>query len=328
MTNIRDCFSMNNILIHIGYHKTATTWLQKELFIEDNSVFLPLSRDKYKQSTFAIKFILGDDGYLLSPFNNNENAIKREYLYLLKDKKNIDEKVLVVSSERLCGNYRSAGFDSKIIAHRINNMFKNARIFISIREQKSFVLSSYLQYLSRGGIYGIEKFLNRRFDYQMPTFSPHHIDYVPLIKEYQLLFGKENVLVLPYEIFRDFPDVFIQHIGNFIDQDIVVDNQRFKEKYNTKENPFLLYKFRLMNLFLFCNSSNFYSSLHNPVSKKMASLFLKLAKFFVSSKLNQKAKDNLSSYIDGWAGDRYEKSNKELSKLIDMDLSLYGYHRK
>lgn len=44
------------------------------------------------------------------------------------------------------------------------------------------------------------------------------------------------------------------------------------------------------------------------------------------NKVNNKVKIKLSNHINHWVKDRYLKSNKELSELIDIDLSGYGYH--
>jgi len=69
---------MQNLLIHIGYHKTGSTWLQKELFISSNSVFEPLSNQPHGHSSVSFKFIKGEDGYVLSSFNDNQKVIKKE----------------------------------------------------------------------------------------------------------------------------------------------------------------------------------------------------------------------------------------------------------
>ena len=50
----------DNTLIHIGYHKTATTWLQKKLFISGNEFFEPISNQPKGQSSLSKHFILDE----------------------------------------------------------------------------------------------------------------------------------------------------------------------------------------------------------------------------------------------------------------------------
>ncbi len=74
--------SLNNLLIHIGLHKTGTTWLQETLFSSDSQNFIPLSPDgdpKY----FGKLFIWAHKRNLLSPFEANEKEIRKELLEIL-----------------------------------------------------------------------------------------------------------------------------------------------------------------------------------------------------------------------------------------------------
>ncbi|MCF8432637.1 MAG: hypothetical protein K9G34_11865, partial [Melioribacteraceae bacterium] len=70
---------MNNILFHIGYHKTATSWMQNELFISKSKNFVPVSKNKKGKSTLATDFIYDKEGYLLSSFDNNEKTILKNF---------------------------------------------------------------------------------------------------------------------------------------------------------------------------------------------------------------------------------------------------------
>ena len=56
------------LLIHIGYHKTGTSWLQKKLFISSNKTFEPLSKNSQGRSTLSWKFVFDEEGYIIHPF--------------------------------------------------------------------------------------------------------------------------------------------------------------------------------------------------------------------------------------------------------------------
>jgi len=127
--------SWDNLLIHVGFHKTGTTWLQKHLFASHSDVFTPLNHNKNRLSK---KFVTGDDGYVLSPFDYNEEAIRDELQsYIFEDQMD-PTKVKVISHERLSGHPHGAALDSKVIAERLKRTFPKAKILIVIREQKFF----------------------------------------------------------------------------------------------------------------------------------------------------------------------------------------------
>ena len=194
--------SMENLLIHIGYHKTATTWLQQKLFITESEVFEPMSMLRKGHSSLAKHFFYDDEQYLLSPFEYNEARIQKEIESIKGSNDKLILKIPVISHERLSGNPHSSGFDAKKIASMLKSTFPKAKILIIVREQKSFILSNYFQYLSIGGTCNLNKYLNTKYDGKRPFFSPNHIKYLPLITEYYNLYGKNNVLVLPYEMFK------------------------------------------------------------------------------------------------------------------------------
>jgi len=312
---------MDKLLFHIGYHKTGTTWLQKNVFVSTSKVFFPLNADRNK---LAKLFVSGRDGFVLSPFATNKVEILKEFIELTKNRKD-KSKTLVLSFERLSGHPHSAGLDSKRIAERINGVFPSAKVLIVIREQRSFILSIYFQYLLKGGVHSLKKYLNIVYDKKRSYFSPNHINYVPLIKEYYNLFGKENVKVLPYEMFKRTPVEFINSISAFINANIEIDESAFENYSNQTNRTIVRFYFRFLNYFIFSNSLNNYSFLKNKFSKKLSLFFKSIVSMLIPKKWDKRLNLKLAAYIEQWVGDRYASSNVELSKLIDIDLTKYGY---
>jgi len=317
---------VNNVLIHIGYHKTGTTWLQNELFVSGNSTFHPLSKNGHEVCSLAEHFIHDENRYLLNSFDSNEVVIKRELALLKEDYLSGDNPCFVMSHERLSGNPHSSGFDGSIIAKRIKNIFPNGKILIVIREQRSFILSNYFQYLSSGGNHGIEKYLTLKYDGKRPGFSPNHIDYYPLITHYRELFGKENILILPYELFKKDGSAFISTLSRFVGKKIVVDEARFNTYWNKKEAPFLNYRLRCLNLLKTSSSLNNYSILSNSTSRGFAKLITSLLTPLIPDQFNKNVRKTLSASIDKSIIGRFEESNKRVAELIKMDLKEYGYY--
>jgi hypothetical protein len=313
---------MKNVLVHIGYHKTATTWLQFELFIDDNAVFQPLSINPKGPSDLASRFSRDQEGYFLSPFDLNTELIKAGIEEIKARPGFDDKKIPVLSHELLSGSPHSGGFDAKSRAERIKNIFPEAKILIVVREQKSFVFSSYFEYLTQGGKLSLNEYLNKKVLIGKPYFSHTHIKYLPLIKEYRKLFGPENVLVLPYEMFRDTPLEFIERLGNFVGRQINTVKEQFHRKVNTKEDHFVNYKLRALYFYLRHSENN---SFLGKLKKFMIRRILSLAKIIIPRKLDDHLQARFKKEIKTWCKDRYTETNKELGSLIGIDLAKYGY---
>ena len=275
---------------------------------------------------FAKDFFFNDGGYMLSPFDINEEKIKTELENILEDSKRYENKIPVISHERLSGNPHSGGFDAKKIAHMLKQTFSSAKILIMIREQKNFIFSNYFQYLSIGGTKSLEQYLSSRYDGRIPFFSPDHIRYIPLILEYYNLFGKDKVLVLPYEMFSNDPVIFLKRLNQFLNLDIQFEQSMFEQIYNKKSFHFSNYSLRVLNLFRQSSSVNNYSSWSNKYFQKAADGLVKVLGALTSSRLEAHFKHALQTEIATWVADRYLQSNKKLSQLIEIDLSQYGYY--
>ncbi|MGB7930997.1 MAG: hypothetical protein WCH04_02010 [Gammaproteobacteria bacterium] len=309
-------------LIHIGYHKTATTWLQRELFCINSNVFVPLSPDNNPNvgKYLGRQFIRDRDGYLLSPFDLNRDVILQELEFIL-GKIDIGGRVPVLSYERLSGNPHSGGFDARVIAERIQACFPDARIFCVIREQQEILLSTYFQYLKIGGTDTLKTYLSRSYDGRRPGFSPAHFNYIDLVSCYCRLFRRENVLILPYEMFRNQAGLFLEKLGMFVSLDISDRVDRAEIRYNKRADDAITPRLPFLNLLLESSSVNAYSPLRTPLARPLLRLtnrLLPLNSGAYAKKLRQQ--------IGAIVGDRYRAGNRRLSELIGIDLSAYGYH--
>jgi|26BtaG_2_1085354.scaffolds.fasta_scaffold00002_252 hypothetical protein len=314
---------MKNVLIHIGYHKTGTTWLQKNTFSKNSTIFQSISPMEGDRS-FAKDFIWDENGYLLNPFDLNEEDIRR-HLKKLVDQRNDSNKIYVVSDERLSGSPHSSGFNSSVILKRIKKIFPNGKILIVIREQNSWLLSNYYQYLTAGGTHSLKKYLNINYDGKRPGFSPNHVLYHHLIRGYQDEFGKENVLVLPYELFRSDKIDFFKKFSDFLNIEIPIEQEGFENYSNKHSNYYLNYNLRFLNPFLKSSSVNDYSSHSNKVSRTIAKSIKRGMELIFHRKWDRIYQDKLKKEVQEWSANRFVESNKESARLINVDLEKYNY---
>ena len=127
-----------NILIHIGYPKTASSWLQETLFKDENYGFYALhdgdSKTVRDVKRMALPF------YETMPFDFDAEAVRT---YIDRNCPLEEERCAVISNERLSGGAFFGGYDSVDIAKRLYSVFPNARIFMMIREQFDIIISQY-----------------------------------------------------------------------------------------------------------------------------------------------------------------------------------------
>jgi hypothetical protein len=140
----------NDLLIHSGYQKTGTTWLQKHLFnnptIGFAKPFGPREISEALVFPFPLTFDAEQcDSYLAPPFQQARD----------------DGLFPVLSRERLSGSLCGGGYDSKEIADRLVRVFPAAKILIVIREQRAMLLSSYQQTVKGSSCLSLKQFLNQ-----------------------------------------------------------------------------------------------------------------------------------------------------------------------
>ena len=123
---------MSKVIIHIGMHKTGTTFLQKVVFpnlnntfyAHNNEFFVPWKKQLYKKADNMLLSYEGFSGFPWNKFKEKNSWLKSFHL-------NIDQ---------------------------IRKFFPNAIIIIFFRKQGDLLLSIYKQYLQEGGELSINEF--------------------------------------------------------------------------------------------------------------------------------------------------------------------------
>ena len=196
------------LLVHVGYHKTGTSWLQTQVFDDERRGFTThtgfprhrIAEDFAGPEVFSFSAKRTRDAYLPALGIAQERGL-----------------TLVLSHERLSGYPGSGGYDRKQLADRLAETFPEARVLLVLREQRALIRSMYSQYITDGGDQYLHEFLRtpeRRLA-RIPRFSFEYYDFHHLIGYYQSLIGPTNVLVLPQELLVSKPAVFLSRIAHF-----------------------------------------------------------------------------------------------------------------
>ncbi len=209
-------------LIHIGYPKTATTWLQQEFFPKLSSHRL-VPREQIKEALIRP-----------SPFEFDPQQAFQKLTGDFGDS-------LVLSEELLVGSIRSGGFNlmhTEQMAHRLHKSFPSASILLFIRSQPEIITSGYAQYIRDGGRETIAQYLNAEKRPQMVrlrSFNYAFLNYPEIISMYRNLFpGK--VYVYLYEDFASDPAKFVSDFVRVHDLEIRTETVNYSQRNERLKN--------------------------------------------------------------------------------------------
>ena len=303
------------VLFHVGYHKTATTWMQKRLFTERNG---------FRQVSDHGEVF----GRIVRPHGLHfDPEPMRALLATRRDEAARDGLAPVVSSEILSGHPFYAGQDSDVHADRLKAIASEARILISIRNQMRILPSIYMQYLLRGGTLPPRTFFAGTEEPGYFGFDPRHFEYDRLVARYQELFGIENVLVVTQESLKADMDTVSRRIARFAGNDRF---DRLSEQDRSVQSPsYPEYAIPILR-----RINHLQRSTLNPVPVvsfgrtpyglyKVAGYFLRLRASERALSHRRPASDQVQEQFAG----HYAESNRRLEALTRHDLDLSAYER-
>ena len=307
---------MTRAIVHIGYHKTATTWFQ--------TCFYPFVRNaRYIPRAAVQGAFLEDTAFHFQP----ERALEK-----LGAK--ADEKV-ILCEEGLSGYIHNGGYAgcfSKEMAHRIKAGLPDADIVIFVRNQPSIIAASYQQYVKGGGTHSVRRYLfaesyvqgARREFAKCPRFTFEHFEYAPLIAHYQDLFGKDRVHVFAYEAFKAAPQKFLADFAARLGLDAGLKDLSGSTSNRSYGLP-TMWIVRVLNMFTNRTVLDKHYIVHVPFWYAIAR--------GIGIALNQLPLLNwspgprrlLGPRVHEWIAQRYARANAELKALTGLPLEDYGY---
>ena len=302
-------------LVHIGYHKTATSWLQRRYFSDLTRGWHLCDRGLVGQALinrFSLEFDAGVVSETLHSWRAEAAA----------------GAVPVLSHERLSGYPHSGGYDSKELAERIAAVLPDARILIVIREQRNMLHSSYRQYVVDGGACKLESYLNPAAlgNSRVPAFTPAYFEYDRLIRCYRRLFDARHLLVLPYEMLGARPRVFLEAIERFAGvppgaQPVPIDESRV----NPGRSAIGIALLRRVNRLAHRNDLNptplVDSIALSTIGRRLANALDRRLPRRLGTRREHRQRIIIAAYANG----RYGDSNRRTSALSGIDLAEWGY---
>jgi len=275
--------------IHVGYHKTATTWFQ--LYGYSTHPDINLLNQGELDSVFFDTFAQPDD------FCFEENDYQKKFIDRVDNK--IDDKIVNGICEENLSGHSWTGRNADTVLRRIYSYYKDGKIILSIRNQESMLRSLYSNYVKNGGTLSFKKLL-KDISFEGDLVEKK-LEYHRLINSYYDAFGKENVFVYLFEEFQRAPDDVLSKLASFLGVSPFVASPK-DNRVNKGFGRYQLITERFLNTL----------SIQNRYSRKLVEMVFK-----IDRPIHLSIPEHL---LEQWS-----LSNEETAKLTGLDLQKYGY---
>lgn len=225
---------MTRHLLHVGYPKTGSTFLQRWF-------------EAHPQLAYIEGGIAGfRDVYSIA----RENAVVHDPpLYRVTSAEVLtapipDAGKSVIEYEKV-SNVRVATAQLQVCS-TLASLFANATVLIVTRGFRSMILSTLSQYARTGGDRDLLEMVRTAHEQHDPRFLQSW-DYDTLIAAYRSAFGVDNVFVVPYELLRDDADAFIRTLAGRLGIDPFPAE---RERVNESLSPVELYWYPRLTRFM------------------------------------------------------------------------------
>ena len=296
-----------DITIHLGMHKTGSSFLQSHFFsmYKNESGYFSL-RDYARE---FLHYIL----YCGESFWCVERA-RELFESSLKRARFVGDKLTIVE-EMLCGDPYMNAFNRRQVFERLNLVFPLAKYVLVLREQEGMTQTLYLQYIKLGGSCSWKDFLTSK---QPPLLFSwgEYLNYAPYVSDIYNAVGRDRFLCMPYEMMLEDRSAFLCRLASFIGFEL---GQAQSIRTSKRVNPSLSPRPAIV------------LSVMNKLCKSYRQPYLLLPRFV--QVLSRKAMLRISSARKNAIPDEVvsefcvdsKMRNNELTPIVGLDVSKYGY---
>ena len=296
------------VFIHVGLHKTGSTFLQSEVFpkLEDVNLISFYDNDLLKKDFEYLQSI--------NPIFIDENRLDNIKKYFFASKKKI-----LVSSEQFSGNFSfqitGSGGQFYLNMEILKKIFPDAKIVIIFRNQLDLIISHYKDEVAFGVTTEFNDWLETRIRFN----GLNYLFFDKTINYLRNLFGRENVIYDFYEniLFdKSALSKFLSKIShNFKIETISLENKRNVSLSNT---AIRLNRFTNRLIKTKLNSQSYTGNYDNLKAYNFLryKFYPFISRYFPNDKNNKLFKNNkLDQFLK-----KLSKSNKNFFKIINIKI--------
>lgn len=293
------------VLLHPGFHKTGTTFLQDVVFDDARNFIQPWSRPLIAEQ-------------MIDPHELAFDVKTVRARFLAEMPATSGKAIPVLSEEGLSGNPFNGARESAAMARKLRAVFDNAKVLITVRAQRGILRATYIQYLKAYGRRPPEQFFWPPRYPEFCAFDPDAYQFDRLVRFYVELFGARNVLVLPQELLRKDQAQFLHMLGAFVGRDLR-DMRGGKEGRNVSPGAGGMRFLRIGNRFA---PSAFNETAPPGASWLLSTVFRSLG--YRQSGLFSADVSRMAQLLDRFDG-YYRESNLLLQQYCPVDLAALGF---
>lgn len=298
-------------LVHIGYQKTASTFLQKKIFADDTVFVRPWGT----QPSLAIEHFVLEHPQKFDP------AKVRDAFGTYND------RIPVISHEDLSGYPVYGRYYAEVVAERVKRTFPDAVVMICVREQVSMMVSQYFQSIRQGGTMSLDELLSEgdaRPGFR-PVFRKEHFEYDLMHDIFSAHFPSDQLLMLPHELLAQRPDVYFQKINDLLGTSLAPPEK--KKAVHEKRGGAAAQLERTLNKLIHHPSAP--PSLYKdyPLAVRAQNRLVRYVDNLTKKHTNfgQHFEQKIRRTAEQRIGNYFHSSNARLEKVLGYDLSDLGY---
>lgn len=329
---------MYKTCLHVGFHKTATSYLQKHVFTNHPQINYLGKFERHTSHDGKPWVQMEFDNTLYNLFNNNfediEEKSKMDNSIELKE-----NKLNFLSEERISSYFYYNGYDESQIFRKMQYIFdskNDLKILLLLRNQADLLISRYSENLN------LFSKLNRKWkkfnefakdinEFTLSYKEKYILDnfkYFQFINNLQNSFPKNKIGIFLYEDLKINPKDFFEKLFNFLEiKNIDFENVKeyssltFKGYYESKNNFFSSYR---------VIDSDFYKikkivKIPNFLVKMIKNVLLytiSYPNFIIQTSKNPIKKNKI---FENNVKNFFMNDNENLSKFLNRDLKKLGY---
>ena len=297
--------------VHIGHHKTGSTFIQQQVIPHFAQFKQPNGKDK---------------------LNLTDLDFQKAWIDICtKTTSNFDKQIVNKHFKRkefnCISNEGFVGFGSKESGsgHQVESIAKNLfsvvdadDIILVIRNQKDMILSLYIDDIEFGYTCSFKKWLDIKIKHNQLDWLKFH----NIIKIYTRVFGFQKVNIILYEDLFN-PEMRIETFSKFFRKNKVLGKELEKLNFEKRSNPSLnlpaLNVSRILNHFIGTRANYAEGFFYRLWYWKLMKTFCKYINFSSTKKIVKiREFDSVLNLL-------FSEDNMKTSKIIKKDLKKYDY---
>lgn len=305
------------VYLHIGFHKTATTFLQERFFpVLENITYLGRPwRNKELHRLFLKYNFLGSLDF-------DPNRFRSSFDQIAADLAVGPDAPVVVSHESLHSGSDWFGYNLETMAERIKAVFPDAKIILGIRNQTDYIESNYKSYVVLGGKLRFQEFLYRSHVAQNCLLPK--LKYDRALTCYWNRFGRENVSVYLLEDLKRDMNAVLSDISSYMN---VAPPLRIEP---SSVNPGLTSaSIRFLRIVNTAIAKDFQEQYYRRLTGEISSVELlrwRLRRVLPNGANRNGSRSLLSDHDQAYIHKYFQGSNERLCSFLGRDLNCLGYY--